>query len=79
MALALKLGEAALLAEHAAAPPLLLLDDIFGELDLARRNALLRHLPASAQKIITTTHLGWVDGAIEGEAFSLDSGKLEKL
>ena len=79
VALALKLGEAALLAEHAAAPPLLLLDDIFGELDLARRNALLRNLPPAAQKIITTTHLGWVDGAIEGEAFSLDSGKLEKL
>jgi DNA replication and repair protein RecF len=38
----------------------LLLDDIFGELDPARRNALLATLPAGAQKLITTTHLDWM-------------------
>ena len=51
---------ARLLAQHFAAPPVLLLDDIFGELDLARRAALLAALPAEAQKIITTTHLDWM-------------------
>jgi hypothetical protein len=35
-------------------------DDIFGELDPQRRNALLHHLPGTAQKWITTTHLGWL-------------------
>ena len=60
LVLALKLGAAKLLAEHFATPPLLLLDDIFGELDPARRNALLAALPADSQKLITTTHLDWM-------------------
>ena len=60
LVLALKLGAAQLLAEHFATPPVLLLDDIFGELDPARRNALLAALPADSQKLITTTHLDWM-------------------
>jgi DNA replication and repair protein RecF len=60
IALALKLGAARLLERHFGTPPLLLLDDIFGELDPARRNALLAALPSAAQKIITTTHLDWM-------------------
>ena len=35
--------------------PVYLLDDIFGELDPARRNALMAALPADAQKLVTTT------------------------
>jgi DNA replication and repair protein RecF len=60
LVLALKLGAAHLLAAHFAAPPLLLIDDVFGELDLRRRNALLAALPKAAQKIVTTTHLDWL-------------------
>jgi len=63
LVLALKLGAACLLAEHFATPPLLLLDDIFGELDVARRNALLAVLPEHSQKLITTTHLDWMPDA----------------
>ena len=37
-----------------------LIDDIFGELDPERRNAFLAALPASAQRIITTTQLAWI-------------------
>jgi DNA replication and repair protein RecF len=36
------------------------MDDIFGELDPGRRNALMSHLPPNAQKWITTTHLDWL-------------------
>jgi len=61
--LALKLGAARLLERCFGAPPLLLLDDIFGELDPARRNALLSALPAEAQRIVTTTHLDWMSDA----------------
>ncbi len=60
LALALKLGAARLLEHRFEAPPLLLLDDIFGELDLARRAALLAALPAESQKIVTLTHLDWM-------------------
>ena len=60
LVLSLKLAAAGLLHEHFGTAPLLLLDDIVGELDLSRRAALLRALPGASQKIITTTHLDWV-------------------
>ncbi len=60
LVLALKLGAAHILAAHFVAPPLLLIDDVFGELDLRRRNALLAALPKTSQKIVTTTHLDWM-------------------
>ena len=60
LALALKLSQATLLTSHHGQPPLLLLDDIFGELDPPRRHALLTALPPDSQRIITTTHLHWL-------------------
>jgi DNA replication and repair protein RecF len=54
--LALVLAEAELLADRRGEPPLLLLDDVFSELDTERRGALLDQLPASAQTVITATH-----------------------
>ena len=71
LALALKLGAARLLESHFATPPLLLLDDIFGELDLARRAALLAALPDGAQKLITTTHLDWLTPGAAGQILRL--------
>lgn len=41
---------------------MLLIDDVFGELDPGRRNALMAAWPADSQKLITTTHLDWLDG-----------------
>ncbi|MDB6071061.1 MAG: replication and repair protein RecF, partial [Verrucomicrobiales bacterium] len=61
IALALKLAQATLLDQARGQAPILLLDDIFGELDPHRRNALLAALPPDSQKLITTTHLGWLD------------------
>jgi len=60
LALALKLAQGALLQHERARVPIYLLDDIFGELDAARRNALMRALPAHAQKWITSTSMGWL-------------------
>jgi DNA replication and repair protein RecF len=54
--LALVLAEAELLADRRGEPPLLLLDDVFSELDTERRGALLDRLPAGAQTVITATH-----------------------
>ena len=54
--LALVLAEAELLADRRGEPPLLLLDDVFSELDTERRGALLAQLPAGAQTVITATH-----------------------
>ena len=60
IALALKLAQGKLLEAHGGKAPIYLVDDIFGELDPDRRNALLAHLPPNAQKWITTTHLDWL-------------------
>lgn len=60
LALALKLAQGALLEQRTGKTPIYLIDDIFGELDPGRRNALMRHLPPTAQKWITTTHLDWL-------------------
>jgi DNA replication and repair protein RecF len=53
--LALLLAEAELLAEEGAGPPVLLLDDVLSELDLARRKALAERLARLGQTIVTAT------------------------
>lgn len=53
--LALVLAEAGLLAERRGAAPLLLLDDVFSELDGERRRNLVAALPAAGQTLITAT------------------------
>jgi len=53
LALALRLATHALVAAHIGAPPILLLDDVFSELDLRRSQALVRELP-SGQSLLTT-------------------------
>lgn len=60
IALALKLAQGKLLDRRAVKAPIYLMDDIFGELDPSRRNALMSHLPPLAQKWITTTHIDWL-------------------
>ena len=52
-------------------PPLLLLDDIFGELDLARRNRLFSALPSGSQRLITTTHLDWLNSVPTGKMYRI--------
>ncbi|MGA0846387.1 MAG: DNA replication/repair protein RecF [Luteolibacter sp.] len=60
-ALALKLAQGELLSQIGGKTPIYLIDDIFGELDPKRRNALMQCLPAACQKWITTTHLDWMN------------------
>jgi DNA replication and repair protein RecF len=71
VALALKIAQSRIFSIEEATPPLLLIDDIFGELDPARRNALLRHLPAEAQKLVTATSMQWREEGGDGPIFQL--------
>jgi len=75
IALALKIAQARHIQAMHSYPPVLLLDDIFGELDTVRRNHLLEALPQGAQTLITTTFLDWARDAEEMTVFKL-SGKL---
>lgn len=71
IALALKIAQARQIETMHSEPPVLLLDDIFGELDTARRNRLLQALPQGAQTLITTTFLDWAQDAEEMTVFNL--------
>src|SRR2546423_5921117 len=71
VALSLKIAQAQLFAQEEGVLPLLLIDDIFGELDPIRRNALLAHLPADAQKLVTATTMQWHDQKVDGPVFEL--------
>ncbi len=59
--LALKLAELDLLERLDGRPPLLLLDDVFSELDPARRGHLVRRISALPQAFVTTTTLADLD------------------
>lgn len=74
LALALKLGQGALLERKGTRVPVYLLDDIFGELDPVRRNALMEALPGEAQKIITTTSVAWWGERGDFPLFTVENG-----
>ena len=77
IALSLKLAQARHIETAQNRAPILLLDDIFGELDPARRNRLLASLPPQSQTIITTTFLDWADRQAADAVFRLTDGRLE--
>lgn len=79
VALALKIAQARFFSRADETPPLLLIDDIFGELDPGRRAALLHNLPADAQKLITATTMPFRDGGAEARVFELINGGLRRL
>jgi DNA replication and repair protein RecF len=76
LAIALKIGLASLLHQERSSSPLLLLDDIFGELDATRRHALLNHLPKTSQAFFTTTALAGLELPPGSTSFYLKEGKL---
>lgn len=77
VALALKLGQGEILRELGNRSPIYLIDDVFGELDPSRRNALMNLLPADSQKLITTTNLDWwQQGELVPEVVKVSEGRL---
>lgn len=75
-ALALKIAQARVFMLEDAKPPLLLIDDIFGELDPIRRNLLLQHLPIDSQKFVTATTMQWHEQSMEGVVYELLDGRV---
>lgn len=76
LALALKIAQARVFETEQGAAPLLLIDDIFGELDPDRRNRLLCSLPVHAQKLVTATSLSWRETQTDGPILKLIGGTL---
>ncbi len=80
-ALSLRLAEAQLLWERRGEAPVLLLDDILSELDLTRRDMVMREAAAYPQTLLTTADLGIVPEAERAQARVLrvdDAGLLEE-
>jgi DNA replication and repair protein RecF len=68
--LAFKLAELDLLTDQDGRPPLLLLDDVFSELDPERRAHLVRRIAGLPQAFVTTTTLDDLDPALVAAATS---------
>jgi DNA replication and repair protein RecF len=68
--LAFKLAELDLLTALDGRPPLLLLDDVFSELDPARREHLVRRIAELPQVLITTTDPADIDDGLRRRARS---------
>jgi DNA replication and repair protein RecF len=77
--LSMKVGLAKYIDSLKKSPPLLLLDDVFSELDDQRIQALLDALPKNTQTFITTTSLDVVNVAKkQASIFMVDAGKVIK-
>ena len=74
-AVALKLGEAAVMNETAGEQPAVLLDDVMSELDASRQDYILNHI-GSRQVFITCCEPSTVLRLCGGKTFHIESGRL---
>lgn len=79
--LSLKLAEVKLFCNLSENYPVLLLDDIFSELDVKRKNNLIKYINDDVQTIITTTDLNLIDSKLVDKAsvFKIEDAKLNKV
>lgn len=77
--LALKLAESLIFKEKDGEYPILLLDDIFSELDVDKRNKIVKYILDDVQTIITTTDIDLLDDTLlrRSKVFVVNDGKIE--
>ena len=76
--LALKLAELLIFKDKYDDYPILLLDDIFSELDVEKRNRLVKYILDDVQTIITTTDINLIDDELvkKSRIFIVDNGMI---
>ena len=76
--LALKLAELLIFKEKDGDYPILLLDDIFSELDVDKRNKLVKYILDDVQTIITTTDIDLLDDTLvsKSKVFVVEGGEI---
>lgn len=76
--LSLKLAEISIFKDVTGDYPILLLDDIFSELDVDKKNRLVKYILNDIQTIITTTDLNMIDKTLVDRAkiFKISGGKV---
>lgn len=79
--LTLKLSEIELFKKYKETTPILLLDDIFSELDDIKKNNLLKYINRDIQTIITTTDLNNLDKNLikKSKLFNINNGNIIKI
>lgn len=79
--LAIKLAEIEILKKHNLETPILLLDDVFSELDDEKKNRLLKYISKDIQTIITTTDLKNIDKKIKKKSklFEIENGNIKRV
>ena len=75
--LALKLAEAALLAEALGEKPVILLDDVMSELDASRQDYLLNKIQGG-QVFITCCDPNSISGLSQGRTFYVENGEIRE-
>ena len=78
LALALKLGGFSLLRSDGV-DPVLVMDDVFAELDTSRRDRLTELVADADQVLITAAVPGDVPEALAGSRHLVSDGKIEKI
>lgn len=79
--ISIKLAEIEIFKNYSKTNPILLLDDVFSELDAEKRNNLLKYINDDIQTIITTTDLENIDEKIikKSKLFKIDSGQIIEI
>ncbi len=79
--LAIKLSEIEIFKNKTGNYPILLLDDVFSELDYMKKNNLLNYIRDNVQTIITTTELDNISPEIKRHAklIEINSGKIKNI
>lgn len=79
--LAIKLAEIAIFRQYKGNTPILLLDDVFSELDRKKRNSLIEYIKNDIQTIITTTDLSNINKKLRDEAklIEIKNGNINKI
>ena len=76
--LALKLAEVLIFKEIDGDNPILLLDDVFSELDVEKRNRIIKYILNDVQTIITTTDIDLIDSDLvsKSKIFNVCNGTM---
>ena len=78
--LALKLAEIKIFKDKTKENPILLLDDIFSELDDIKKNNVIKYIKSGIQTIITTTDLNQINEELllDSYIYKIDNGQVER-
>lgn len=79
--LAIKLAEITVFENYCHEKPILLLDDVFSELDDGKKNNLLSYMSNDIQTIITTTEISNIESSIleKSKLIEIENGAIKKI